>query len=983
MLEVAPGPEPDQDRLKRQPAPARLHGRGGVQLRIDLLIGAARLGRGGALLLRGDVGTGKSALLDYALDRASDMLVLPCQGDEAESGLPFAALHQLIQPVLGLVDELPRPLAAALETAASGSAPDGHGVGAAALALLTVAARQRPLVCLVDDGQWLDRPSADALRSAVPRLRHAGAALLVAVTDGEGPFPPAALPEMRLDGLDPGPAASALAELAGPHLASEVARRLVERTGGHPGALADLAGGLTPAQLAGHAALPDPLPLAPRLRAALLRRLGGLPDPVRRLLLVVAAAEAGTVDALLAAAAELGIERSALGQAEAAGFVRTERGVVRFRSPLLSTAVHGEATFLVRRGVHLALARAAGEDEDARVRHLAAAALGPDGGVAAELERSAERAGFRGDPGARADALRRAARFTPDAPERARRLTAAARACWLAGRTTQAAELLDRAERLRPAPLLGADIAELQGAIAFRGYRLDGARESLLAGAARAAVVSSDRALQLLVRAARVAVVGGDAGSAEEVARRALALAPGGRHRADLVAAIPAVLGGRLEEAARLAERAIAIAPAAGSRGGHLLNLAVALSAGNDLSPAALASARDALAAQASRLRALGMVAALPIALASLAWLELWYDRHRQALAAATEGLSLSRGLGQAWTEASCAATLAVLAAIRGHEDELASVVHLLQHPPGAESAAGHEGAAAWATALADLGARRFAEAHAGLAELAPGRRLGLPWLALWSRPDAVEAGVRSGRLGSARAALAVLERAARPDWPAPAAALLARSRALLAEGPEAERHYLSALSLHAGDARPFQEARTRLLWAEHLRRNRRRLDAREQLRAALATFERLEARPWVARAQSELRATGETARRRDSGVARLTPQELRIAELVAGGASNREVAERLFISPRTVGHHLGRIYAKLEVSSRTRLALLLREDGLEDAAEIEGRPRRGLSGRARSAFRSRSAVEADPGAGLPAMLAEEDRVDATGPRAS
>jgi DNA-binding NarL/FixJ family response regulator len=224
-----------------------------------------------------------------------------------------------------------------------------------------------------------------------------------------------------------------------------------------------------------------------------------------------------------------------------------------------------------------------------------------------------------------------------------------------------------------------------------------------------------------------------------------------------------------------------------------------------------------------------------------------------------------------------------------------------------------------------------------------------------------VEAGVRTGQLEHARAALAVLERAARPDWPAPAAALLARSRALLATGREADQQYAAAMDLHAEAERPFQQARTRLLWAEHLRRNRRRVDARDHLRAALDAFERLDARPWAGRARAELRATGETVRRPDAGQERLTPQELRIAELVAEGESNREVAQHLFLSPRTVGYHLARVYQKLGISSRTRLARALREREIDRPAETGGQRQTGLSGRARTAFRWRSQSASPP----------------------
>jgi DNA-binding CsgD family transcriptional regulator len=944
---------------------ARLYGRGQEQQRVDLLIGAAGLRRSGSLLVRGDVGTGKTALLDYALARASGMRVLRCQGERAESELQFAALHQLLRPVHALVGELPEALAAPLATALCGGTdgedPDGFAVGAALLELLTRAARERPLLCVVDDAQWLDGGSADALSFVLRRLRGEGIVLIVAARDGEGrPFEPAGVAVTRLGGLDAHAGQQLLRDLAGESLAPEVARRVVEQTGGIPLALADAAVSLTPAQLGGRAPLPQPLPLSRHLRESILCRIRRLPGPTQRVLLLVAAAQPARIEVVAGACAELGIDLTALAGAEAAGMVHVDEAAVRLCSQLVHAAVYAEAPFFERRAAHLALARALGQDDDRYAWHLAAAALTRDDRVASDLERAADRAGCNGDAAARAEALQRAAQLTTDGPERARRLTAAARACWQAGRSVLALELLDRSERLRPAPVVGADVAELRSTIALWEHDLEGARDALLAGVELVAPDRPDRALELLVRASRVAVARSDAAGARHVSLRAAALGASGDDIAVLYS-VSRVLDGHIEESARVAERAISMARAAGAQGVPLLGLAASLSAGGDLSPEALAAALELLGAEVSRLRARGMIGALPAVLASLAWLELWTDRHRPAHANASEGLELAHSLGQRWPEANCAMTLAVLAALHGDEDGCAKLGDLLHHPPGVQSARVNAGAATWAAALADLGACRFAEAQTRLEDLAPGRRLGHPWHALWSRPDAVEAGVRTGQLGQAHAALQVLEEAARPDWPAPAEALLARSRALLATGREADHHYAEALALHADAERPFQQARTRLLWAEHLRRNRRRMDAREHLRAALEAFERLDARPWADRAHAELRATGETVRRRDAGRERLTPQELRIAELVADGGSNREVAEHLFISPRTVGYHLARVYQKLGVSSRTRLARVLRERELDRALDTGGQRQTGLSGRARTAFRWRSQSTSPP----------------------
>ncbi|HSR26401.1 MAG TPA: helix-turn-helix transcriptional regulator, partial [Candidatus Eisenbacteria bacterium] len=712
--------------------------------------------------------------------------------------------------------------------------------------------------------------------------------------------------------------------------------------------------------------LPRPLPLGPGLRLALVRSARRLPAAAQRMLLLLAAAGPERLHVVAGAAVDLGIEVAALESVEAAGLVLVDGELVRFRDELVLAAVYQEATFFERRTVHLALARALGDDDgDRRPWHLAAAALTRDEGVAGELERAAERARRRSEPAETAAALLRAADLTPDGPERGRRLVAAAWACWMAGRSTQAAELLRRADRLSLGPLLAADVAELHGIIELREYDLARARESLLSGAERAAASHPARALELLMQAGEVVVAGADAAGARSLARQAAAL--GGDRT--LVHGVQRVLEGRFEEAAPLAEAAIAMAAAANGRRRQLLGLAATLSAGNDLAPAALGSALEQLDGEVSRLRAAGSAGAIASALADLAWLELWSDRHGQCIAHASEGLSRAAAIGQRWAVAQCAMALAMLAAVRGQEEDCSALAELLLHPPGVPSVVLHAGAATWALALSDLGAGRFAEALTRLDELAPGARLAHPWHTLWSRPAAVEAAVRAGRPDAARAALDALERSARRGWPAPAAALLARGRALLATGREAERHYLAALALHAEDARPFQHARTRLLWAEHLRRNRRRADAREQLRSAVETFERLDARPWAARARAELRATGETVRR-GPGVERLTPQEIRIAHLVARGGSNREVAEQLYLSPRTVGYHLARVFQKLGVSSRTRLANLLLESELDDT-EGRRRVRSGLADRAKAAFRrtdeaARQALLAERAPGRP-----------------
>ncbi|HEY4028513.1 MAG TPA: AAA family ATPase [Candidatus Dormibacteraeota bacterium] len=941
------------------PTESPLFGRFRERERIDRLVTGVRARRSGALVLHGEFGAGKSRLLDHALAQARGMRVLRCDGDPAESELWFSGLNQLLRPVLELVPDLAPRLAVGLE-AAMGSGAEVAGtdrflVRAGALALLTRAARDRPLLCLVDDAQWLDPASSAALAFVARRLDAEGIALLVASGEGEGRrFGPAGVPSMWLGGLDEPAAGALLAHLGGASLVPEVSARLVELTDGLPLALVDAMTSLNLAQLAGRMPLPEPLPLSSGLRRALMERLHGLPAPVLRLLVVVAAAGVEPLHVIVSAGEALGIEAPVLESAEASGLLLIDGGLVRFRSRLVEPAVYHEATFFERRAAHLALAGALGRDDDSdrRAWHLAASAMARDEAVAREVERTAESARRRGDPSLAATALERAAELTPDERERGRRLAAAATAGWLAGRPVLAGHLVRRASRLRACPLVDADIAALGGTIGLSEYHLSDAQDSLLAGVQRVASSHPVRALELLVQAGEVAMAASDTTAAGALARKAEALAAGDdglaegapatgddRRAVALLRGVERVLGGHYREAAEYAEQAISMAGLGNQPRGHLLGLATALSAGGGLSATAHTSALRLFSAEVARLRATGAIGGLPNALAGLAWLEFWTDRHRCSLANASEGLGRARSLGQRWAEGSCAMSLAMLAAVRGNGGDRAMFLDLLLHPPGVQPTAEHAGAATWALALDDLGAGRYGEALTQLEELAPGPRPVHPWYVLWSRPDAVEAAVRAGRMDAARVALEVLERGATEGWPAPARALLARSRALLATGREADDHYRSALALHERDERVFQEARTRLLWGEHLRRGRRRVDARDPLRLALETFERLDARPWAERAQAELRATGETVHRGAPGGDELTPQELRIAQQVARGASNREVAEQLFLSPRTVGYHLARIYQKLGVSSRTRLAHLLAEDELRGGPPDQSEP--------------------------------------------
>src|SRR5215472_6069180 len=516
-----------------------LYGRHTECAAVGRLLRGAREGRSGVLVLRGEAGVGKSALLAWAADRAADlaggMTVLRAGGVESEVQLPFAALHQLLRPLLDRLGRLPAVQAAALRAALGLAAAPGGGdrggeragdrflVSVGVLSLLADAAEQRPLVCLLDDAHWLDRASADALVFTGRRLGAEGIGLLFAARDAEPRgFDAPGLPELRLAGLDGKAAAGLLADAVPSAPAAQVRDRLLTAAGGNPLALLELPAALSAAQLAGRAALPDPLPVGAGVERAFAERASRLPAAVRTMLLLIAADDTGEVATVLRAAHGLGLDAGALGPAEAARLVRTEIARVEFRHPLIRSAIYRSATFAERRAVHLALAGAldgAGQ-ADRRAWHRAAAAVAPDDVVAGELERSAGRARARGGHAAAAAALERAAELTGQEPARAKRLAAGAEAAWLAGRPPWALELAGRADRLDPPPRLCADLQQLRARIElWCGSPVQAHR--LLAGAV-AAIADADpeKAALLLLQVGQAAWVAGDVAATAEAGQR-------------------------------------------------------------------------------------------------------------------------------------------------------------------------------------------------------------------------------------------------------------------------------------------------------------------------------------------------------------------------------------------------------------------------------------------------------------------------------
>jgi DNA-binding CsgD family transcriptional regulator len=619
---------------------------------------------------------------------------------------------------------------------------------------------------------------------------------------------------------------------------------------------------------------------------------------------------------VLDAARSIGIGAIALDSAEAAGLLQLSPSGLDFRHPLVRSAVYHGAPFSERRAAHRALANAfVGEQHaDRRAWHRAAAVTAPDDDVADELERSSERARRRSGYAAAAAALERAAELTADDEDRARRLAAAAEDAWNAGSAGRARALVERAARLASDAALVADIEHLRGAFARQIGAVAEAYEILTSGAAAIADADPQKAMRMLLDAAGAAEYAGNTGWLIEIGRRASRLSVAEEREFEFAASYLAGVGSMLEGDT--------------GRGAHLLRRAVAL--GSEHPALLLYSAiaaeylgdvatEQVLAARAvAQCRAAGAVGSLPVALEIVATAEAWSGNYAAAEADATEGLRLVHDTAQDASAPDFLAFLALVAAVQGREAEcrahaeqaLARASALGLGLPAAE--------ATHALALLDLGLGRPANALERLEGLAAA---GHARLALLATPDLVEAAVLSGRPDAAQAAFARFTRWVEQTAALPMLPLLERCRAQLSSGPAAERHFSEALRHHAASDSPFERARTELAYGGVLRRARRRQDARVHLRAALETFERVGAVAWEERARRELRASGETARKRDPAtVDQLTPQELQIARFVEDGATNRQIAAQLFLSPRTIDYHLRKIFQKLGISSRAEL---------------------------------------------------------------
>jgi DNA-binding CsgD family transcriptional regulator len=891
---------------------------------LDRLLESVRGGQSAALVIRGQAGIGKTALLRYAARHASGFRLARVAGVEAEMELPFAGIHQLCAPLLAQLDALPQRQQDALNVALGlepGEVPDRFLVGLAVLGLLSAAAEERPLLCLVEDAQWLDASSGLVLGFVARRLLAESVAIVAAIREPNTRHDFDGLPELFVRGLAEEDGRTLLMRAVPGRLDDRVRDRMVAETRGNPLALLDLPRSMSASELAGGFELLAATDLPRHLEDHYLQRAGELPEATRRLLLLAAAEPMGDTTLVWRAAHGRGIDRSSLTPAEDAQLV--EVGVrVRFRHPLVRSAVYRAAAVSERRAAHRALAEATDPDADPdrRAWHRAHAAVGVDEAVADELERSADRARARGGAAAAAAFLARATALTPDPAERGRRALAAAQAKFDAAASDGALDLLATAELAPLDELQRARLERLRAEIAFaRSHGSD----------APALLLDAARRLEPL-----------DAAMARETHLEALAAA---------------MFAGRLGDKPSVRESAEAAqaAPAAPQPPGAidllLDGLATRFTEGYSAGVPPLRRALDAFRD----------VEGLPVRDVRWLWLacrlaqDLWDDELWYVLA--TRGVRVARETGALNLLPNAAN---YLAAVNVHSGAFATAAALIDEVDAITQATG---LAPLKYAAVMLAASRgdqaqvqafFESEFRNVTERGEGSAFGLfKWLfALlhnshghygeavaaarqacehedviaygWALVELIEGAVRVGRPDQAAAALERLSertQASGTEW---ALGIEAGSRALLSEGQDAEAAYRESVERLARSRGVVHLARARLLYGEWLRRENRRVDAREQLRAAHETFSDVGAEGFAERARRELLATGETARRRRADARdTLTPQEAQIARLARDGLSNLEIGAQMFISPRTVQYHLRKVFLKLDLTSRNQLS--------------------------------------------------------------
>lgn len=893
---------------------------------IGRLFAEAKTGTSGVLALVGDAGIGKSSLLDWAADQAEGMSVLRARGVESEAHIPFSGLFELLRPALGNLDRLPPPQATALESALAlrpAEAHDRFAVGAATLSLFAAHAEAAPITVLVDDAHWLDGSSADALRFAVRRLVADPIAVVLTAREGEPSLLDGAdIPTLRVGGLDAHTAIELLRRRV-PSTSNETAARLHRETGGNPLALIELAREQPQEAIP----LEMPVPVMTSVARAYLERARALNEKTRAALVLAAASDGTDLSVVARAAGSLALDVADLVPAEERGLVTMRAGRIEFHHPLTKSAIYADASPEHRRAAHRALADALPDAEvDRRAWHLALAAIGPDERASSALEQAGTRARERSAYDVASRGYERAAMLTSDDEHRARLTFAAADAAWLGGDGERTLALLDEASRHASDELLLGEIDHLRGHIALRQGPVDKARTILAAAAERTAVHAPETAVVMLAEAAEGAFFAGDGAGAREYGERASGLAAelsDGRAAffAQLAAGMGRILSGEGEAGAALIRDAAAVLERAGKLDAEQRLLAWAAfaplwlrEAGGDKTfvDRAIATAR-----------ARSAVGALPHLLTHVGIAQMASDRYAEAHATLDEAIRLARETRQrtilteavarmAWLEARTGRT----EACRSHADEALALARDVGARVFEIWSLTALGELELASGDAESALLRFEEKQAAL------ERYEIADPDLSPAPERVELYLRLGRLDDAIAAADEFTRAADAKGQPWALARAGRARALLATEDEFAPIFEESLREHAHTPDAFEFGRTQLAYGGRLRRAGQRIRAREPLRAAIDIFDHLGAVPWSDFARVELAATGETARRRDpSTLDELTPQELQISLLLAGGKTTREAAAALFLSPKTIEYHLRNVYRKLDVRSRQELA--------------------------------------------------------------
>ena len=907
-----------------------------VELRaLEALCAGARLGQSGVLLLTGEAGIGKTALLEYVAEHTHDLRLLRATGTVGEQDLPFAGLAQLLRPLAHEIDRLPAPQADALGVALalrSGAPTERFAIGAATLGLLTLSAEEQPLAVLVDDAHLLDRPSQQAITFAARRLLAEPIVVLAASRTGEpSPFAAGGLPELAVTRLAPDAAAALAQEASVVQLSPRVRAQITSFSGGNPLAIQELS--RHPAEL--EALAPDSVAPIPATMTTLLeKRVAALPSATRTVVLLAAVAD-GDLPVIARVCDSVGVTVDDLAPAERAGLLRVVLDRVEFAHPLARAASYTAALPDQRRAMHQSVALALPDSAaDRRAWHRCEAALGPDPEVASEIEQVGRRASGRGAFAVAATAHERAARLSSDDSDRATRFLAAGEAAWFAGEDHRATGLLVEATLHDSSPRLRARARGAHGLIAARGGLLVQARDMLISAADEAAGVDPAQALLMYADAVDACFYLLDPAGSSTAADRLQAML------ARLSPADPA--DEELRSAMAIGLIAIGMARVfAGESGAEQIRAGVAAFAEDDaqhrlqsawellgvLYLRESATGRDLLQRAVDRRRELSAIGTLPHLLFHLARDDATTDRWQRAAAGYGEAITIARELGQTTELGAALAGLAWLSGRQGRAKECRAAA-----AEALEIGRAHqlEVATVWsrfALAELDLSTGDAAAAASGFADL--GKRLdelGVRDVDLSPVPELVEAQLRTGQERLVQEASAYVERARHKGGPW-ALARAARVRGLLAADEDIDAEFEEALDRHAETPDRYEAARTRLVYGERLRRARRRVDARVQLQTALEEFERLGAQTWADVALAELRATGVNAQRRESGpVIELTPRELQIALLLSEGRTTREAAAALFVSPKTVEYHLRHVYTKLGVGSRAELAERMRE---------------------------------------------------------